>query len=734
MKYLVVVESPSKCKTIQKYLNDNDDLNIYEVVATMGHITELPSLKNINAENNFECTYEIIESKKRNISLIKKKIKEVDEVILACDNDREGETINYHICMQFNLPLNIKRIIFNEITEKAIQYAIQNPQTININIVNAQKTRQILDILVGFKMTPLLWKHIYPNKSTSLSLGRCQTPALKIIYDNYISTNSLEERKIYNIFGYFTNMNLSFELNHKFENDDDAIQFLENSIIFNHVYTCSTPKKVIKFQPEPYITSTLQQDAINKLGFSAKETMQIAQSLYEEGYITYMRTDSKKYSEYFINIAKEYILQKYNTDKYINKDINNLICENDTHESIRITNISLLELPSKSDLKEKKLYRMIWEHTLESCLPPAIYSSITAQITSSHNSKVFQYTNEKIDFLGWHIVTNAPISYENKIYNYLQTIKQNEIINYTRIAANMTFHDIKRHYTEAKLIQILEQKGIGRPSTYSSLVEKIQDRKYVVKKDIKGKEVSCINYELKNGEICETKVTKEFGNEKNKLVIQPLGIQVMEFVDKHLYSIFNYDFTEQMENQLDKISRGEQMLVETCSSYNMQLDELIEAYQREQANINVSINMDLKNELQTNDNTNTKTNTKTNNQNIIGKYNNEDVIIKRGKYGLYMTWGDKTKSLKELGNRPIENISFDEIKKYILEDEDNKLNKREISKNISIRNGPRGHYIYYKTEKMKKPMFYSLDGFMDDYNLCDNNTIKLWIKDTYNIS
>jgi DNA topoisomerase-1 len=226
MKYLVIVESPSKCKKIEKYLNDNDILNIYEVVATMGHITELKSLKNINFEDNFNCIYDTSDSKKKQIEIIRKKIKSNDEVILALDGDREGEGIAYHVCSVFNLDVTkTKRIIFNEITEKALIKSIANPTTINMDIVRAQQARQIMDLLVGFKLSPTLWKHV--SKENSLSAGRCQSPALKLIYDNQKDINCSEEMKIYNTTGYFTSKNIPFELNKKFESDKETESFLK---------------------------------------------------------------------------------------------------------------------------------------------------------------------------------------------------------------------------------------------------------------------------------------------------------------------------------------------------------------------------------------------------------------------------------------------------------------------------------------------------------------------------
>ena len=522
---LIIVESPSKCKKIEEYLGPG-----YKCVPSYGHLRELSSLKNINFENNFEPTYTIIDNaiKKKQIDFLKKEIKSADEVILATDDDREGEAIGWHICKLFNLDVNkTKRIVFNEITESALQKAIKNPTKINMNIVHAQQARQILDLLVGFQVSPMLWKYISKNSENSLSAGRCQTPALRLVYDNQKEINEAKEKEKYNTTGFFTNMNIPFDLTPqgKFDTKDSVIEFLDGSAEFDHIYTCSKPVIVFKKAPEPFTTSRLQQTASNELHFSPKETMKVCQSLYEGGYITYMRTDSKKYSKEFIASTKDYIIRTHN-EKYINENINNLINTNDVekdkkdnnlaqeaHEAIRPTNISLKDLPDKLDSKEKRMYKLIWDNTLESCMSSASFYSITANILALNNLK-FAYTSELINFPGWKIVSKKYISElnpDNKEYQYLQSIKQNQIIPYKKIISKVTLTNIKSHYTEARLVQLLEEKGIGRPSTFAMLIDKIQERGYVKREDVKGKEISCADFELENGEIFEIESKREFG-------------------------------------------------------------------------------------------------------------------------------------------------------------------------------------------------------------------------------
>ena len=314
---LVIVESPAKCKKIEQYLGPG-----YKCLASIGHLRELPSLKNIDIENNFNPTYTVIDNalKKKQIELLRKEIKSAGEVILATDDDREGEAIAWHLCQLYKLDVNkTKRIIFHEITESALQSAVQQPKTINMDIVNAQQARQILDILVGFKVSPMLWKFIASpkGKEYSLSAGRCQTPALRLIYDNELEIKAAEERKVYNVTGYFTNANIAFDLNPqgKYETEDDMIDFLEVCADLNKgnnlIYTCSQPVKTYKKAPEPFTTSRIQQVASNELHYSPKETMRLCQILYEGGYITYMRTDSKTYSAEFIAGVKTYITRTY---------------------------------------------------------------------------------------------------------------------------------------------------------------------------------------------------------------------------------------------------------------------------------------------------------------------------------------------------------------------------------------------------------------------------------------
>ncbi len=773
---LVIVESPAKCAKIEGYLGPG-----YKVIASYGHLRELKTIDidKHGFKHGFKPIYTIIDNslKKKQIEIIRKEINKADDVILASDDDREGEAIAWHICDMFKLDVEkTKRITFNEITESALHYAIHNPRTINMNLVYAQQARQILDLLVGFKVSPMLWKFITNHAANSLSAGRCQTPALKIIYDNQQLINNMSDTTVYNTTGHFTNSNLCFKLNKQFDTKEQVTDFLDGTSMFEHIYTCSLPVKSYKKQPEPFTTSTIQQTASNELRYSPKETMKLCQKLYEAGYITYMRTDSKTYSKDFITCVKDYIKREY--PEHIHTDIDLLVSGSnqamptkktltqDAHEAIRPTNISLYNLPETIDSKEKKMYNLIWQNTLESCMAPAVFYSITANISGFMKTQ-YTYSSELIHFPGWKIVAQK-YSTENKEYHYLQTIKPNGVIPYKKIISHVAVKNVKHHYTEARLVQLLEENGIGRPSTFSMLVDKIQERGYVKKEDVKGKEIECCDYELADGEISETDTKREFGNEKGKLIIQPMGIIVMEFLEKHFLDIFNYDFTKTMEDDLDNISKGIKLPVDLIIQCNAKLDVLIDKLKTEtklevqiddqhtylvgkygpvikctsnddgkQSVSFKSIKKDvdvyqLENGQYTLDDIIDMQQT----QYLLGTHDNEEVILKKGKFGLYITWGTNSKSLKEFKNRHMENITFDDVKPYLELSTNNNI-VREITPALTIKTGPKGDYIFYKLPRSKKPTFFDIKSFYtdtnQDYKTCDILALKAWIKVTHKV-
>ena len=742
----IIVESPSKCEKIEKYLGDK-----YKCIASYGHLRTINNLKNINMKN-FKVKYNIINKKKEQIKKLEKFIKEADEIILATDDDREGESIAWHICDIFNLSIkDTKRIIFNEITKEALTNAVLNPMRINMNIVNSQQCRQILDMLVGYKITPLLWSKISFNTKNKLSAGRCQTPALRLIYDNQNKINQTPDDKQYDTYSYFTSKNIEFKLNNSFKREIEVDEFLNKSKSFDHKYLGYSINNTNKKPPTPLTTSILQQKASNELKYSPKLTMIISQKLYEEGYITYMRTDSKTYSKEFVSKCIDYIKNNYGED-YVNKNINNLLerkNENNSqeaHEAIRPTNILLKDNDIHNlDNKHLRLYKLIRENTLESCMDESIVELLKAKINSPIDSD-YVYVSEFIIFPGWMIIRGYK---ENKNHMYLKTLKSHSIIKYKNIISRLTLKGTKLHYSEAKLVKKLEKNGIGRPSTYSSLVEKIQERGYVKKMNIEGKKVECKDYELVNNEVKINKVERIFSQEKNKLVIQNIGIIVIEYLINNFEEIFNYNYTKKMEESLDLITIGNENVFNISNKCLENIDNILNGLDQNKECISIDDNnsfivgkygpvikcreknkiifksvkkdIDLnklkKGEYDVNEIT------EVNNEIELGIYENKNVILKSGQYGKYIKWGNNNISLKNKDIN-IENIKLEDILIYLKTDI-----IRYIDENISIRKGKYGDYIYYKTNKMKKPKFINLKKFNDDYLVCHEEIIKKFIKD-----
>ena len=688
---LVIVESPAKCKKIESYLGPG-----YKCIASFGHIREIANgLKSIDVKNNYNVVFKTISSKGKYIKPLREAIKKATEVVLATDDDREGEAIAWHICKTFNLPINsTKRIIFHEITKPAIKAAISNPIRINMNTVNAQLARQVLDLLVGFTISPILWKHISRNTQGSLSAGRCQTPALRLVYEQQKLINESPGRKVYDTTGTFTKKNFKFVLNYNYDDEDKMAEFLEESGNHEHKYNVSKPKTTTKNQPTPFTTSTLQQKASNECNFSPKQTMRLAQTLYENGHITYMRTDSTKYSKEFVDKAKKYITKQYGNE-YVNKDIKKLI-NNDSgekkkkdnnaqeaHEAIRPTKIDVntLNTSGKITAREIKLYTLIWRNTVESCMSPAKYYSITSKITAPQKH-LYKYSSEQVIFPGWKIVGG----YEkiNEEYKYLLTIKPDTVLNYKEIYSKITLKDLKKNFTEARLVQMLEKKGIGRPSTFSSLISKIQDRGYVKKQNVEGKKIKCVDFKLTGEELDEIETERVFGNEKNKLVIQPTGTIVYEFLEKHFDDLFNYDYTKHMEDELDKISNGNKIWHTLCNDCHKQINKSsknIKDSHRETYRID------------------------------------ENHIYMIGKYGMYITYKGKNSSISHI-KKKMEKVDLKDVLDVLKGKKTSNPNiLKVITDEISVRKGKYGPYVFYKTKKMSRPKFIPMKGVsLDEVN------------------
>ena len=749
---LIIVESPSKCAKIQKYVG-----NKYKCIATAGHLRELNSLKNIDTKNNFHPTYTVIKSKQRYISNLLNCSKNASEILLASDDDREGESIAWHICMICKLsPITTKRIVFNEITKSALLSAIQTPSTIKLNLVYAQQARQILDILVGFKISPILWNSITCSRNTLLSAGRCQTPALRLIYDNYIENSKDNLEKIYSTIGYFTKLNIAFNLNKKYKTESVIKTFLEYSINYKHIYNKNDIKQISKPSSKPFTTSRLQQHVCSCLKVSPKIIDKSLQKLYEEGKITYIRTDSETYSLEFIETAISFIKDKY-TEKYIDKNIKLLsVRQNkknaqEAHEAIRPTDITIDNIDNLNDFYnlDKKIYKIIWTNTVESCMSDAILKQLTVKISAPENN-YYKYIAEQVIEPGWLLVKGYEKT--NKIYNYLVNLKSEHTIKYNKICSKLSISNQKQHYTESGLIKALEQKKIGRPSTFASLVDKIQQRGYVNRKNIPGVKIDCLDFRLQDKEICSMKLERTFNQEKNKLVINKLGIKVIEFLIENYDEIFNYEYTHKMENELDIIANGDKEWHTLCRDCLTLLNEVSKQFTNNKINIkideqhsyvigkygpvikktdgkkttfiDVKSNIDIE-KLKQNQYTLAEIINTDKYKRELGQYQNKTVILCIGKYGIYLDW-DGIKINTKLDKNKFKDIRLEQVKDLLVNPICLKL-----SDEASIRNGKYGKYIYYKTDKMKRPKFIKLSKSLK--NNCTVEQASRFLKNNHNI-
>lgn len=757
--YLLIVESPSKCQKIEHFLGSE-----YQCIASLGHLRNIGGLTSINTKGDFSPKFTIIDEKQKHIDNMNEVIKHFlpENIILASDDDREGEAIAWHICEIFNLNINTtNRIIFHEITKQAIQSAIDNPTHINMNLVKAQLARQILDIIVGYRTSPYLWKYLYNDKTNSLSAGRCQTPALNLIYDNYKLQTDEPEKK-YKTTAIFTPKKIHFSLNHDFTTNTEIEDFLNLSTSFQHELSIYEPKDSEKNPPIPFQTSKLLQSASNNLHYSPKQTMDICQKLYQNGYITYMRTESTKYSNTFIHKAGTYIEKKFgkpfigNTYKIKNTDSNN------PHEAIRVTNLETTQVNSNNDKKLNALYKLIWRNTLQSCMASAKYKVNKLVVTAPNKHEYISSIDYPI-FLGFKIIDEKESleklqSIVNGLLFYLK--QSNKIVNYDSIETHLSITNKHPHYSESSLIQKLENIGIGRPSTYANIVHTLIDRKYVVKQDIAGKEVETNTYLLDKNGLQIKKEKKTFCQEKSKLAIQPLGILSVEFLVSSFENLFSYDYTKNMETELDLISNGEleqewNIICKNCysqiSEYGKQLKKLSklvfpinEDYnllfekngpvlqttgeKKEFVSVKPNIEIDIR-KLQ-------------NKEYLIeqlildkpehlGTYQNENITIKYGKYGYYAAWGDKKESIKNIGI-PVEKITLEKLIDF-LENKTQTPYLRKINDHMEVRKGKFGMYIFYKTPSMKKPQFLNIKKFKEGVLTASIESILLWINETYKL-
>jgi DNA topoisomerase-1 len=796
--HLIIVESASKCKSIESYLGAD-----YKCISCLGHIRTMDGgIKSIDIQNNFEPKYVIDPEKKDHVAKMRAIIADYPpaNIILASDHDREGEAIAWHICQVFGLPVETtRRILFHEVTKPALLKAVANPGLIDMNMVRAQQARQVLDMLVGFGVSPLLWRHVCRNNENALSAGRCQTPALKLVYDNEQKAKETATKK-HRIQAAFFPQNTIFTLDQEFEYNNDVEKFLTVSKSWPHIFVAGEQRLAERAPPKPYNTSALLQAANNMMRLGAKETMAACQTLYQLGHITYMRTENRKYAPEFVEKATQYITEKWSpkhvhTDLPINTDTNN------PHEAIRATNIQMRELVlvgDKTSATIGRLYKLIWLNTVQSCMSAATYNvlplTISAPLDHTYKNNIeipkfggFQDASDKSDS------KSVPLDKSSPSDNSLDTSDKvspadlgamllrfhalkGKPVQYNYIQSVPGFSHRHSRYTEASLIQKLDDNGIGRPSTFAMLTDVIQTRKYVEKRDVEGTAVECREYTLRhnthgapNADFEFKTVSKIMGAEHQKLVIDPMGIVVVEFLYQHFSDLFSFDYTKKMEERLDAIASGTEPWHQVCRECHEEIGRLIKtidtlekkAYSVDDNYVVVfqKFGAVLKHKTETQEDGKpvfrpikkdltldmdaleagkyTLEDLVEVSGRELGKYGGRTVTLKTGKYGPYVELdGDEPLriSLKDV-KKPFDQIVYADVLPVIETDQaPSRTILRKLTPDLSIRNGKFGPYVFYKTEKMAKPRFFDLRNFENGFGVCEKEELIAWIRKTHKIA
>ncbi len=581
---LVIVESPAKAKTIEKFLGKD-----FQVESSYGHIRDLEKKNNgVDVTNNFEPKYIIPTDKKHVVSELIKLAKKADTVWLASDEDREGEAISWHLKEALKLPDDkTKRIVFHEITKNAILNAIENPRSIDENLVNAQQARRILDRLVGFEISPILWRKVRPK----LSAGRVQSVAVRLIVEREREIDAFVPTSKFRVVGEFSAQNgsaklVKAELNERFETEKEALEFLEKCKSAQFTIDAIEKRPVKKSPSAPFTTSTLQQEAARKLRFSVAKTMMIAQKLYEAGKITYMRTDSVNLSELAINTAKETISEEFGAEyshprQFKTKSKN----AQEAHEAIRPTYINKRTVGGSAD--EKALYDLIWKRTAASQMAEAELERTTVKIKPDNDSRLFTAKGEVILFDGFlkvYMESTDDDETSEEDSTLLPPLKKDEKLELKKVEAVERFTRPPARYTEASLVKKLEELGIGRPSTYAPTISTIQKRGYVEKGEREGTERNYTKLSLIDNEIKKETLTEITGADKGKLFPTDIGILVTDFLKQYFPKILDYKFTAKVEEELDDIARGaiawEEMLKLFYKPFHETVEETLEKSER----------------------------------------------------------------------------------------------------------------------------------------------------------
>lgn len=556
-KNLVIVESPAKAKTIEKFLGKD-----YKVLSSYGHIRDLKKKKfSIDVQHDFTPEYEIPAEKKKLVAELKKEADKADTVWLASDEDREGEAISWHLYEVLGLkPEHTKRIVFHEITKDAIKHAVENPRNIDINLVNAQQARRMLDRIVGFELSPVLWKKVKP----ALSAGRVQSVAVRLIVEREREIAAFRSEPSFKVTAIFIKEDngktheIKAELDHRFKNEKEAADFIASIKGATFTVEAISRKPLRKTPAPPFTTSTLQQEAARKLGFTVAQTMRIAQSLYEDGKITYMRTDSVNLSDLAINTSRAEIIslmgEKYAKTRHFQTKTKGA---QEAHEAIRPTYMNAQTIDGTA--QEKKLYALIWKRTIASQMADAEIEKTVADISIAGHPYRFQATGEVIMFNGFLKVYQE--SHDDDRDNdrdetVLPPLKQGESLGRKEVTATQRFTQHPPRYTEASLVKRLEELGIGRPSTYAPTIQTIQQREYVTKGDKPGEERKYTVIKLDDKGIRSEEKTETSGSEKGKLIPTDVGIVVNDFLTEYFPEILSYNFTADVEKQFDEVAEG----------------------------------------------------------------------------------------------------------------------------------------------------------------------------------
>jgi len=700
-KKLVIVESPSKAKTIQKYLGDE-----YVIESSYGHVRDLPKKDiSIDLENNFEPNYVVTDDKKDVVKRLKKLAKEVDEILLATDEDREGEAISWHLCQILGIDTaTAKRITYTEVTKDAILKALNNPRKLNMGLVNAQQARRVLDRIVGYELSPVLWKKVKP----SLSAGRVQSVAVRIIVEREREINNFEAQSFFKVAALFivedkngNNTVLKAELPKKLQNEEEAKTFIDKCNGATFAIENIEKKPAARNPAAPFITSTLQQEASRKLGYPVAKTMSVAQKLYEGGHITYMRTDSVTLSETALKAAAEAIAKNYGNEyvktkqfKGKNKDAQ------EAHEAIRPTDFFKQNAGNTND--EKRLYDLIWKRSIASQMAPAKLERTIVSIGMNTADEKFQAKGEVLIFDGFlkvYLEGKDDEDDEDEVSGMLPPLTVGQVLDYSEITSTERFTKASARYTEASLVKKLEELGIGRPSTYAPTISTIQRRNYVEKTNRDGVERDYKVIKLANNKVDVKVETEITGAEKMKLFPTDIGSVVNDFLMEHFSGIMDYDFTAQMEESFDKIEEGKTEWSTIVSKFYKPFHETVEVT--------------------------TETAERASGERILGKdpKSGHTLLVRVGRYGPMAQIGaqdevEKPRYAKLLPTQSIETITVEEaLELFILPRVVGEFEGMEVKAAI----GRFGPYVMHN----KKFVSITKDSGLDPYTIKIEDAIEL---------